>query len=90
MLDFLKGVTIAGNELWRLVLFFAAVLLSLVVGRLARLFMERSARRTGVGRRELVGVVLRALSKPVVLLGVALGFWVLLYNPGPLSGGRLG
>jgi len=74
MWETLTEISVAGNELWRLIVFFLVVLVSLVVGRLARFFMERSASRAEGASRELAAVVLRALAKPVVLIAFALGF----------------
>jgi len=76
MSNALTEVCVAGNELWRLMVFFGVVLLSLVAGRLARFFMERSAKRSEGGAREWVGVFLKALAKPVILVAFALGLWL--------------
>ncbi|NQT92134.1 MAG: mechanosensitive ion channel family protein [Lentisphaerae bacterium] len=70
--------SVGGNEVWRLVVFFVVLLLSLAVGRLARLFIDRAVKRARDRDRELTGVFLAALAKPVVLavfvLGLALWF----------------
>jgi len=69
----LSGWSVSGNELWRLVVFFVAVLLSLSIGRLAKLFIDRAARRAQDRGRELTGVLLSALARPVVLVTLVFG-----------------
>ena len=78
MLDTLNAVTVAGNELWRLLVFFGLVLLSLVAGRLVGFFLARTARSSGIATREWVGVGLRAMARPMVLIFLAAGLWVAL------------
>ena len=73
--EFADG-SIGGNELWRMAALFAAVLLSLAVGRLARFFIDRAAKRAGDRGRELTGVFLVALARPVVLVTLVLGLGV--------------
>ena len=67
-------ISVAGNELWRLVVFFAVVLFSLVAGRLAGFYMEKSAKRYESGRRVLLGIVLGSLAKSMIFIAFALGF----------------
>lgn len=76
MWNVLTQKTVAGNELWRLVVFFGVVLLSLVAGRLARFFMERTAKRVAGTKRELLGVCLKALARAMILIAVAVGVWL--------------
>ena len=74
MLDALKMGTVAGIEAWRVAAFFGAVLVSLIVGRLARLFMTKSAEKTKSAGRELAGVILKAMARPAVLIAFAVGW----------------
>ncbi len=67
------NISVVGNEVWRLVLFFIIVLLSSAVGRLARFSMDRIAKRSGTGDRRLQPVVLKAVARPFVLFGLAVG-----------------
>jgi len=76
MWDILTKETIAGNKVWQLVAFFAAVLVSLIVGKLARFFMEKSAKRLENDKREIIGIILKALAKPIILVAFALGLWL--------------
>jgi len=73
MWEVLRQVTVAGNELWRLLAFTAVLLVSLIVGRLARIFFERSAERIPGGRSAWWRILLKSLAKPAVLAGFALG-----------------
>lgn len=72
----LTEVSVAGNELWRLIVFFGVVLLALVAGRLTRFFMERAAKRYEGGPREYLGVLFKAFARAVILVAFALGLWV--------------
>jgi MscS family membrane protein len=65
--------SVVGNEVWRLVLFFIIVLLSSAVGRLARFSADRIARRPATADRTWQPVVLKAVARPFVLLGLAVG-----------------
>jgi len=65
--------SVVGNEVWRLVLFFIIVLLSSAVGRLARFSVDRVARRPTAPARHWQPVVLKAIARPFVLLGLAVG-----------------
>ncbi len=67
------NVSVVGNEVWRLVLFFIIVLFSLVAGRLARFSVDRIAKRPASAGRSWQPVVLKALARPFVLLGFAIG-----------------
>ena len=71
MLELLSVRTVVGIELWRVVMFFAVILLSLIVGRMARFFMRRA---DGSGKEEARVVLLKAMSRPVVLVAFVIGW----------------
>ena len=76
-------MNIGGIEFWKVLLFFSSILLSLVLGRLARFVMERIAKRS---REQLTGLLLASLSRPVVMAAFTLGWWLgmaALTNLGP-------
>jgi MscS family membrane protein len=73
MWGILNQVTIAGNELWRVIAFTAVLLISLILGRLARMFFERSSARIPDDKNAWWRVLLKALAKPAVLVGFAVG-----------------
>lgn len=72
-MDSLKEITLAGNELWRIVLFFASVLVSLIAGRLARFALEKSAGKSGENQPGWLPVLLTSIAKPAVVVAFAIG-----------------
>ena len=83
MWESLTQMNIGGIEFWKAMVFCSAILLSLVLGRLARFVMERIAKRS---RKQLTGLLLRSLSRPVVMAAFTLGWWLgitVLTNLGP-------
>ncbi|MBU4212404.1 MAG: mechanosensitive ion channel family protein [Verrucomicrobia bacterium] len=86
MYEFLWQTSIAGNELWKVLVFFAAILFSLIAGRLARFFMQRAADHSREKKKKMIGLLLAALSRPVVMAAFTLGWWLgiaALTNLGP-------
>lgn len=84
MLEKFNSYHFAGQELWRLFAFFAVILVSLIVGKLARFFIGRAAQSYSIvkGNKELILVTLKAISRPIILvvlvLGVRVGCLILL------------
>lgn len=86
MWEFFWQTKIAGNELWKVLIFFAVILFSLIAGRLARFFMERAACHSREKKKEMIGLLFTALSRPVVMAAFTLGWWLgitALTNLGP-------
>jgi len=84
MVEFLFSKTIAGNELWRILAFFATILLFLFVGKLARLLMARAAVQSR--GKKMPGLLFKVLARPVVMAAFVMGWWlgiVVLLNLGP-------
>lgn len=71
-LAWLNRVTIAGNELWRILALFLCLLFSLALGRLLRWLLIASAEPLD-RRQHLLAVGLRAFSRSSVYLVLALG-----------------
>ncbi len=71
-LVWLTDVTIAGNELWRILALFLSLLLTLVAGRLLRFFLGVLAARLEP-HQVLLSVAMKALAKSCVYLLVVLG-----------------
>lgn len=67
------SLQIAGHEVWRIVLLFASILIGWILGKVARLLLLRSADRAGERQHPAVAVACRSLSRPIVLLFVAIG-----------------
>lgn len=64
-------ITIAGNEVWRWLLFGVVLLVSLILGRLIRYSMTRISERISDEQRRWLAVLLKGLSRSVILLCVA-------------------
>jgi MscS family membrane protein len=65
--------TVAGNELWRLLGLFLALLLSLIAGKILRLSFEKSASTLEKKNHALLSVVVGALAKPIVMVSFIVG-----------------
>ena len=76
MWDFFWQTNIAGNELWKVLFFFAVILFSLIAGKLARFLMERAAGHSREKKKEMTGLLLAALSRPVIMAAFTLGWWL--------------
>ena len=74
VLSLLSDTRFAGNELWRIVLFFAIILLSLIAGRVAQAVMSKAEPNGTGSKRKLFNILLRALSRPAVLASFTIGF----------------
>lgn len=74
-------VEILGNTLWRIMTLFGIVLVSLVLGKIARAVLEKSGARFEDGNRFVVATTLKAVSRGAVLLlaaaGISVGLQVL-------------
>lgn len=91
MFENLLEKSVAGCEWWRLASFFAVVLGSLVVGRVGGLLLARGSDRAGTAGRAALSILLRALSRSVILIALALGIGIvttsrLLGLPEPAQG----
>ncbi len=74
MLSLFTETTVAGNEIWRIVLFFGIILLSLITGKVAQALMSKANVKGGDRKKQFVNVLLKALSKPAVMGAFAIGF----------------
>jgi MscS family membrane protein len=72
----LTTFTIFENELWRLVMLFAAILIGLVAGKIGRVLMERAVVRLREQGRRFASVLLEAIAKPIVLIAFIVGLRV--------------
>ncbi len=64
----------AGNEVWRILLFFGVLLVCLVAGRAARFLLERGAGRMEGDAHSWRPILLRAVGRALGLVALALGF----------------
>jgi MscS family membrane protein len=79
MKNILNEVVFAGNELWRIIVFFGVVLIFLIIGRLIRFAAIRISKKPNMAGRELMQVTINALAKPVQLVFLAVGVWFVLH-----------
>ncbi len=69
-------IKMMGIEVWRILFFFSAILVSLVIGKMARFFMQKFSDYSKERGKEFTGLLLKALMRPVVLAGFTLGWYV--------------
>jgi len=84
--NWLTGTTVAGNELWRILLFFGVLLLSSVAGRALRQTLLFTAERFKQRQRRFVSVAVRSLASAAgalcLVIGLHVGVGVLRLGPG--------
>ncbi len=71
--QWMSGITLANNELWRILLFFLIILASLVAGRITRHILLMAAARAEQRTRPLLPVELRSLAAATGFLAFSLG-----------------
>ncbi len=64
---------IMGNSVWRLLTLFAIILVSLLLGKIIKVFLLRLAKRFDAANRAIMATTLKAVSKGVVFLLTAAG-----------------
>ncbi len=69
----LNSVTLAGNEIWRVLLFFVIILASFVAGRIARHLLQAAASKAENKKPALLPAELRALASAAGFLAFAIG-----------------
>lgn len=74
MLSFLTDTQFAGNELWRILVFFTLVLLSLIAGRVLQAVMMRKRSEASTIKQKFLNTLLHSMAKPAVLACFTLGF----------------
>lgn len=72
----LNSITIGGNELWRILIFFLSLLIGSVVGRIVRFVFLRSANTMDGRGKPTTGVALRALSRVITFAGFVVGLQI--------------
>lgn len=71
--DWLAGVTFAGNEPWRLIAVFGSLLAALILGKVGRLVLLGSAKRLSDMGRDIVATTMTALADSIGFLSFAVG-----------------
>jgi MscS family membrane protein len=69
----LTELTVAGNEAWRVIALFVAILLALIAGRVLRFFLNAAAARFQARGRNLVAATLCALARSAVFVLLVIG-----------------
>ena len=64
---------VEGLEVWRICAFFLVVLGALLIGRLARLMLDRAAGRASKKKRDVIAVAYRSLGRGLVPIALAIG-----------------
>ncbi len=84
MLEALRNYAIADNAFWRILLFFSAILASLVVGRMIKMWLIKIADREKGREHPLSAIVLNSLSSPAIVVafvvGLRIGMTFLIMN----------
>jgi MscS family membrane protein len=76
MRDYFSTIVFADNELWRIVAFFLSVLVSLVAGKLLRYYLMLLSARCEKKDRSVEALLLKAVSRPMILASFAVGLWI--------------
>jgi MscS family membrane protein len=83
-MDSILHYELAGTSIWRMIVFFVIILFSLIVGRTAKVILNRSSDRVKSQKHMITGTTLDALSKSSVLLfasiGISVGLTMLKLN----------
>ena len=75
-MDILKIITefeIVGNKLWRILALFGIILIALLLGKIAKFILQRSATRFETRQRFITATTLNAISRGAVFLFAAAG-----------------
>ncbi len=91
MWEMMVNTSIAGNEVWRWILFCIAILSSLVVGKLCSYFLLRASKNSAPSENKWRGIVFKSLARPAIILSVALVVFVvdhlhLIITPESIAG----
>jgi len=74
MNDMLNQTLVADNELWRLIAFFGVVVTTVIAAKLSRAALQRSADLFDRHGRVLVAATVRALSRSMIFVAIAVAF----------------
>jgi MscS family membrane protein len=75
-MEFLNTITeieIVGNKLWRIMALFGVILLALLLGKIAKFLLQKSASKFETRQRPVAATTLNAISRGVVFLFAAFG-----------------
>lgn len=69
----ISNVTVAGNELWRILLLFAILLLSLIIGRFFKYLFNKGGQKAQSKKKDILSVTQYALAKSSVFILFSIG-----------------
>lgn len=72
-MDSILSYEFAGTSIWRIIVFFVIILFSLLIGRTAKVILNRSSDRMKTQQRILAATTLDALAKSTVFLFASIG-----------------
>ena len=61
----LFNIVIAGNELWRIILIFMIVLITMFIGRIIQYWMNKETRRYSLKNKYILSAITNAFSKGI-------------------------
>ena len=64
---------VVGNQLWRILALFGVILISFLLGRIARFFLERLGAKVDGQQRPIAAITLKALGRGIVFLFASIG-----------------
>ncbi|MFC1822844.1 mechanosensitive ion channel family protein [Thermodesulfobacteriota bacterium] len=73
MINNLRDLEIIGNQLWRILALFGVILISMLLGKIVRFFLQKSAQRFESRDRLILSTTLSALGRGSVFLLAAFG-----------------
>ncbi len=72
-MDTFLQIEVMGSKLWRILALFVVILITLLLGRIARFFLERFGEKFEAQERPIAAITLRALGRGVVFLFASVG-----------------
>ncbi len=75
-MDFLMNYEIAGNSIWRILLLFTIILLSLMTGKILKHVLNKSGEGFRIQHRLMIATTLDAIAKSSVFLFAAIGIYI--------------
>lgn len=76
LFDAIRTYAIGGNELWRIAGFFCAILIGLIAGKMAKLWLMKFAAREENRNHPLAAIVLDAMSRPAIVIAFVIALRV--------------
>jgi MscS family membrane protein len=72
-MDAFLQLEVVGNQLWRILTLFGVILIALLLGKIARVLLERLGQKAEGQERPIIAVTLKALARGIVFLFASIG-----------------